>query len=207
MSDKDTNNEKECVDEERFARWFRETSMLPPSEAFSERVMREIENRPNPYAQTTQRSGPPWHQRVLAWLGDLVAVSPSRGLTAAAATFVIGFGVASLVFLNGGPASLGNSAMPAAAGQQRQLVHFKLHAPAAHQVALVGNFNHWQSRFPLHRAGNGTWVATVALPPGHYEYSFVVNSNQWVSDPTATRHCKDGFGGQDAVLTVHTGSA
>jgi hypothetical protein len=42
----------------------------------------------------------------------------------------------------------------------------------------------------------------LALPPGDYEYMFVVDDGQWVTDPLAVETRDDGFGGQNAVLEV-----
>lgn len=192
---------KDGIEEEALSRWLSEIKSLPSSPAFSERVMREIESRPNPHASRRPTRSRYRYRLLRGWLDRLgsMLAGPRPALAGAAATFILGFGLASLVFLGQGGAP--------APGPQRTLVHFSLHAPAAHQVALVGNFNHWRSRYPLHRAANGTWVATVALPPGRYEYSFVVNSNRWVKDPAAARYSNDGFGSQNAVITVNAGSA
>jgi hypothetical protein len=45
------------------------------------------------------------------------------------------------------------------------------------------------------------WKATVALPPGRYEYRFVVDG-QWISDPNATESVGNNFGGTNSVIVV-----
>jgi len=42
----------------------------------------------------------------------------------------------------------------------------------------------------------------VPLPPGNYEYVFVVDGERWVADPRAARYRPDGFGNNNAMLTV-----
>ncbi len=83
-------------------------------------------------------------------------------------------------------------------------VHFELHAPGARQVELVGSFNHWQPG-AIRLTGpdaSGHWTATVALPEGRHEYLFLVDGQQWVTDPSATVVRPDGFGHVNAIREV-----
>jgi hypothetical protein len=83
-------------------------------------------------------------------------------------------------------------------------VHFELHAPGARQVELVGNFNQWRSG-TIRLAGpdaSGHWTATIALPEGRYEYLFLVDGRQWVTDPSAAVVRPDGFGHVNAIREV-----
>jgi len=83
-------------------------------------------------------------------------------------------------------------------------VHFELHAPGARQVELVGNFNEWQTG-TIRLSGpdaSGHWTATVALPEGRYEYQFLVDGRQWVTDPQAPVVRPDGFGRANAIRNV-----
>ena len=49
---------------------------------------------------------------------------------------------------------------------------------------------------------NGVWVTMLVLAPGTYEYMFVEDEEQWMTDPLALRTRDDGFGGLNAVLDV-----
>ena len=51
------------------------------------------------------------------------------------------------------------------------------------------------------RLSQGNWVKELTLPPGRYEYRFVVD-NQWVDDPAAKEIVPNPFGGVNAVLVV-----
>lgn len=51
--------------------------------------------------------------------------------------------------------------------------------------------------------GNGRWVKELTLPPGRYEYRFVIDG-QWVDDPKATEFVSNPHGGQNAVLIVES---
>jgi hypothetical protein len=63
-------------------------------------------------------------------------------------------------------------------------VLFSLFAPGAQTVQLAGNFNRWDpQKEPLFNvSGLGLWQKTVPLPPGRYEYKYVIDGN-WVLDP------------------------
>lgn len=49
--------------------------------------------------------------------------------------------------------------------------------------------------------GEGKWAKELALPPGRYEYLFVVD-DVWVPDPAATETVPNPFCGVNAVVVV-----
>lgn len=49
--------------------------------------------------------------------------------------------------------------------------------------------------------GGGKWAAEVSLPPGRYEYRFVVD-DEWLDDPQATSYVPNTSGGRNAVLVI-----
>lgn len=61
---------------------------------------------------------------------------------------------------------------------------FNLNAPTATTVQLAGSFNDWSpSSLQMNRSEDGVWRAEVGLPPGRYEYKFVVDGS-WCCDVT-----------------------
>jgi hypothetical protein len=86
-------------------------------------------------------------------------------------------------------------------------VRFALPVPAAHEVVVVGDFNHWDTHAtPLRRTTNGTWQTTVRLKPGAHVYSFVVDGNRWVPDPAAPLAPGSDFGAPNSLVTVTPGT-
>lgn len=100
---------------------------------------------------------------------------------------------------------------------------FTFRAPAGQTVSSVsvaGSFNEWKTTaLPMTKQADGTWKATLKLDPGTYQYKFVINGDVWVQnmcndptwgdpakggkvDPNVVRCEDDGFGGQNAVLTI-----
>jgi 1,4-alpha-glucan branching enzyme len=87
------------------------------------------------------------------------------------------------------------------------VVQFTLPIPAAHQVVVVGDFNHWDTHAtPLRRTPTGTWRTTVRLKPGAHVYSFVVDGNRWVPDPAAPLAPGSDFGSPNSLVTVAPGA-
>ena len=79
-------------------------------------------------------------------------------------------------------------------------VPFKLMAPQATTVAIVGDFNNWKPT-PLVKNDAGAWETRVRLAPGQYNYVFVVDG-KLVSDPAAPKNAVDDFGSPNSVVTV-----
>lgn len=74
-----------------------------------------------------------------------------------------------------------------------QGVTFVVAMPEAHEVAVVGDFNGWKPA-ALSKDSNGIWSLKVDLPPGRYEYAFVVDGVAWRPDPRADEYVKSyGF--------------
>jgi hypothetical protein len=72
-----------------------------------------------------------------------------------------------------------------AAEADLRFIEFRLTAPKAKAVDLIGDFNAWQSgTLPLTRAGGGAWELMLPLPPGSYRYLFLVDG-QAATDPAA----------------------
>jgi hypothetical protein len=69
-------------------------------------------------------------------------------------------------------------------------------------VEVVGDFNGWSRGVTPLQERDGVWSTVLALPPGSYEYQFLVDGEEWVTDPLAASSRSDGFGGSNAVLDV-----
>lgn len=62
-------------------------------------------------------------------------------------------------------------------------IRFTYYDPAAKAVYIAGDFNNWNTTAtPMKRDERGIWSVVLRLPPGRYEYKFIVDGN-WVADP------------------------
>ncbi|MBL7204486.1 MAG: glycogen-binding domain-containing protein [Desulfobacteraceae bacterium] len=82
-----------------------------------------------------------------------------------------------------------------------------LYAPSAKQVELVGTFSDWMPReFRLKGPDAvGYWAIAIKLPPGRYEYAFLINGSRLVSDDDGEALRPDGFGHENSVLMIRRG--
>lgn len=87
-------------------------------------------------------------------------------------------------------------------GPELHVAHLRLFKEGAKHVSVAGTFNDWKpQQTPLQQDGQGAWEIALSLPPGDYEYRFVVDG-EWMDDPLCCRHVPNPFGGVNAVLHV-----
>ena len=91
---------------------------------------------------------------------------------------------------------------------------FRFEAPSAKLVQLAGNWpeNNWLAgqaqtgSFLVGEMtdsdGDGIWERIEPLPPGRYQYKFVIDRVNWKFDPNNPQRADDGFGGFNSLLIV-----
>jgi len=94
-------------------------------------------------------------------------------------------------------------------------IRFYYKAPAARQVNVAGEFNNWVGTSdgrldpnidPMSDPdGDGIWEITLPLPPGRYQYKYLVDQVDWQEDPGNPETTDDGFGGKNSILVVPSG--
>ena len=61
---------------------------------------------------------------------------------------------------------------------------FRCAGSQAAEVFLAGEFNEWSTTAtPMERTKDGSWVVSLELAPGRYEYKFIVDGN-WLCEPS-----------------------
>lgn len=93
-------------------------------------------------------------------------------------------------------------------------IGFRFEAPSAKVVQLAGNWpeNNWlagQAQTGSFLVGemtdadqDGIWERIEPLPPGRYQYKFVIDRVNWKFDPNNPQRVDDGFGGFNSLLIV-----
>ena len=77
-----------------------------------------------------------------------------------------------------------------------------LKAQGVSEVFLMGDFNNWNTKIhPMKRNEKGVWTKAVMLPPGRYEYKFLVDGEWWI-DPENMDFCWNCFGTLNSVMVV-----
>lgn len=82
-------------------------------------------------------------------------------------------------------------------------VRFMYIDPDARSVCVAGNFNGWSKESSCMKKSGKTWSTEIEMPPGRYQYLFLVDGQKWRQDPTVLLHESNGFGGENSVLIVN----
>jgi len=80
---------------------------------------------------------------------------------------------------------------------------FEIECPGANAVYLAGDFNDWDPearRMKRVRKGEPRFVAVLDLPPGRYEFKYVVDG-EWMCCPHAPR-VRNNQGTENSVVEV-----
>ena len=170
---------------------------------FDERVMEAL-NAPEVIPlHPARQSGRPWIMR--PWT---VRVSPIGAFAAAALVGVVALGAwrlssAEQVQLASNPFADSNVVPVANTGEEPLVLHqFTYYQKGLKSISLVGQFNDWDAdSTALTEVSEGVWTVTLRLRPGVYEYQFMLNGQQRVTDPTMPQTSND-FGSPNSVVTV-----
>jgi 1,4-alpha-glucan branching enzyme len=81
-------------------------------------------------------------------------------------------------------------------------VHFEYNNDKASSVFLVGDFNSWnQQKHEMKEIHDGTYRKNLLLPPGTYEYKFLVDG-RWETDASNKLTSVNCFGTTNNVIQV-----
>lgn len=173
---------------------------------FDERVMDAL-NAPDviplhPARQAGKPGRKPWIVR--PWT---LRVSPIGAFaTAAALVGVVAFGAWQLSAVESTQVATEQSTglIPVANTGEAALVphQFTYYQKGLKSISIVGGFNDWDAdSTSMTEVSPGVWTVSLLLRPGVYEYQFILNGKQWVTDPTMPQVSND-FGSPNSVVTV-----
>ena len=87
---------------------------------------------------------------------------------------------------------------------KKRRVTFTLMAPGAEAVFLVGDFNNWnEKKQPMKKDQSGRWKKDVIVPPGRYEYKYLVDG-EWKIDRANNEVIQNRFGTMNNVILVES---
>lgn len=79
---------------------------------------------------------------------------------------------------------------------------FVIYRPDAGQAEIIGTFTGWQPVSMQKIGTSGYWSLTLNLGEGEYQYSYLVEGGEQITDPTVPERVKDDFGGENSVITI-----
>ena len=88
----------------------------------------------------------------------------------------------------------------ATAAPQTVVTTLTLTAQDAGRVEVAGSWSGWTPE-PMLKGGD-RFTLDVTLPPGRYEYIFLVDGQFWRADPAAPLSRDDGFGHTNSILNI-----
>ena len=79
---------------------------------------------------------------------------------------------------------------------------FRVWAPNAGQVSVVGDFNGWNpANGKMVKRSNGTASYSVQLEPGKsYRFRYMKSDGSWFNDEAADGYAPNSFGSEDCIL-------
>ena len=95
-----------------------------------------------------------------------------------------------------------NTKTSSTAGRKR--IQFHLKADPGSRVYLSGSFNNWSNKAKkmVDRHNSGEYSVILYLPPGKYEYKFIVNG-EWRVDPECPNWIVNDYGTLNSVIVVN----
>lgn len=86
--------------------------------------------------------------------------------------------------------------------EKKRRVKFSFIENGAEEVSLVGDFNSWNPEVhPMKKDKYGIWEKDLVIPPGRYEYKFLVDGN-WAVDPKNKQIDSNCYGTYNSVLNL-----
>lgn len=103
--------------------------------------------------------------------------------------------------------TLGMTLIPHTPAPRLVAVTFKIYAPTVEKIELIGTFSDWMREGITLKGPDavGYWGCGLSLPPGRYEYLFLVDEDRLVKGQGEGSHRPDGFGYKNNVLLLREG--
>ncbi len=88
---------------------------------------------------------------------------------------------------------------PSPQGEQHRFV---VYLPESSQARIIGTFTNWQPVSMEQVGSSGYWTLTLRVPEGEHRYSYMIEEDRLVADPTVMTREQDDFGGENSVIEV-----
>jgi len=79
---------------------------------------------------------------------------------------------------------------------------FVIYKPDVNDVEISGSFTDWKV-LPLKKVGTtGYWEIELTVPKGEHRYTFILEKEKRIADPTVFAKERDDFGGENSILNL-----
>jgi hypothetical protein len=87
--------------------------------------------------------------------------------------------------------------------EKTYIIRFVYENNSAETVTLMGDFNNWREDTMMYRvAETSYWTAQVELAEGVYKYGFLIDGEEWTSDPLASLRVEDSYGNENSLIVL-----
>ncbi len=83
----------------------------------------------------------------------------------------------------------------------KELHRFVVYLPESSRARIVGTFTGWRP-VPMERVGSGYWTLTLPIAIGEQRYSYLIDNDKQIPDPTVAAREQDDFGGENSVIEI-----
>lgn len=82
-------------------------------------------------------------------------------------------------------------------------VKFSFSVDNAETVEILGLNSDWKNSIVMSKKKDGSFTADVSLPKdSQHEFKYLVNTTEWINDPSADSENPNVFGGSNSVITL-----
>lgn len=82
-------------------------------------------------------------------------------------------------------------------------VKFSFQVENAETVEILGLNSDWQNSVIMSKKKDGSFSADVNLPKNsRHQFKYLVDTKEWINDPTADEVAANEFGGSNSVLVL-----
>ncbi len=92
--------------------------------------------------------------------------------------------------------------LPSTVASRKIPYRFVIYRPDADQAEIIGTFTQWKPVAMKKTGHDGYWSLTLNLLEGEYQYSYLVEDGQQITDPTVQERIQDDFGGENSIITI-----
>lgn len=80
---------------------------------------------------------------------------------------------------------------------------FVIYQPGVEKVEIAGSFTDWHT-LPMNKAGaSDYWEITLDVPAGEHRFSYILEGDKRLADPTILSRERDDFGGENSIIEVN----
>ena len=83
-----------------------------------------------------------------------------------------------------------------------ELHRFVIYLPDTNQAEIIGSFTGWVPVAMEKLGTSGYWALNLTIPEGEHRYSYLVDNNIQIADPTVQAREQDDFGGENSIIRV-----